>query len=99
VVEAVAKDAPDEDRALVGRFTGLSFTVQDSEAKHREVRAVHCRRQRKRGRRLTLALGRAMPDPSLQRSADGRPPARASGRRQAVHSRQPGPGVLPSSPA
>ncbi len=37
VVEAVAEDAPEEDKALVGRFTGLSFTVQDAEAKHREL--------------------------------------------------------------
>jgi lactoylglutathione lyase len=29
VVETVAKDAPEEHRALVGRFTGLSFTVPD----------------------------------------------------------------------
>jgi len=32
VVETVADDAPEEERALVGRFTGLSFTVQDAEA-------------------------------------------------------------------
>ena len=37
VVESVAVDAPAEDRALVGRFTGLSFTVQDLAAKHREL--------------------------------------------------------------
>ena len=40
VVESVADDAPEEDRALVGRFTGLSFKVQDASAKHRELRAV-----------------------------------------------------------
>ena len=39
VVEAVAEDAPEEDKVLVGRFTGLSFTVQDAEAKHRELAA------------------------------------------------------------
>ena len=39
VVKAVADDAPEEDRSLVGRFTGLSFTVQDAEAKHRELSA------------------------------------------------------------
>ena len=38
-----------------------------------------------------------MPNPSLKRSANGRPPG--PGRRYAVHFRQPGPGVLPSSPA
>jgi predicted enzyme related to lactoylglutathione lyase len=43
IVEAVADDAPEEDRVLVGRFTGLSFTVQDIEAKHQELasRGVH----------------------------------------------------------
>jgi predicted enzyme related to lactoylglutathione lyase len=30
VVEAVPADAPAEDRALVGRFTGLSFSVLDA---------------------------------------------------------------------
>ena len=40
VVEAVADDAPEEDRVLVGRFTGLSFTVQDAETKHRELAAI-----------------------------------------------------------
>jgi predicted enzyme related to lactoylglutathione lyase len=39
VVETVADDAPDEDRVLVGRFTGLSFTVRDVEAKYRELAA------------------------------------------------------------
>ena len=38
-VETVSEDAPDEDKVLVGRFTGLSFTVQDAEAKHRELAA------------------------------------------------------------
>ena len=37
VVESVAEDAPDEDRVLVGRFTGLSFTVQNAAEKHREL--------------------------------------------------------------
>lgn len=43
VVETVADDAPEEDRVLVGRFTGLSFTVQDIETKHQELtsRGVH----------------------------------------------------------
>ncbi len=40
VVERVAEDAPDEDKALVGRFTGLSFTVADAQAKHRELQAL-----------------------------------------------------------
>jgi predicted enzyme related to lactoylglutathione lyase len=39
VVEAVPEDAPPKDQALVGRFTGLSFTVDDIEARHRELSA------------------------------------------------------------
>jgi hypothetical protein len=39
----------------------------------------------------------ALPNPSLKRSANGRPPG--PGRRYAVHFRQPGPGGLPLSPA
>jgi hypothetical protein len=39
----------------------------------------------------------AWPNPSLKRSANGRPPGPVW--RYAVHFRQPGPGVLPSSPA
>ena len=39
----------------------------------------------------------ALPNPSLKRSANGRPPG--PGRWYAVHFHQPGPGVLPSSPA
>jgi predicted enzyme related to lactoylglutathione lyase len=43
VVETVADEAPDDEQMLVGRFTGLSFTVQDIEHKHRELmmRGVH----------------------------------------------------------
>ena len=40
VVEAVSDNAPDEDRALVGRFTGLSFSVRDVCEKHRELLAL-----------------------------------------------------------
>ena len=39
VVETVAEDAPEEDRVLVGRFTGLSFTVHDVQAKYTELAA------------------------------------------------------------
>ena len=39
----------------------------------------------------------ALPNPSLKRSANGRPPGPVW--RYAVHFHQPGPGVLPSSPA
>ncbi len=40
VVEVVADDAPEEDRVLVGRFTGLSFTVQNCSEKHRDLIAL-----------------------------------------------------------
>ena len=40
VIEAVPDDAPDEDRVLVGRFTGLSFTVENASEKHRELVAL-----------------------------------------------------------
>jgi predicted enzyme related to lactoylglutathione lyase len=40
VVEAVSEDAPEEDRVLVGRFTGLSFTVQNASEKHKELVAL-----------------------------------------------------------
>jgi len=40
VVEAVADDAPEEDRVLVGRFTGLSFTVQNVAEKHSQLVAL-----------------------------------------------------------
>ena len=44
-----------------------------------------------------LRCVRLLPNPSLKRSANGRPPG--PGRRYVVHFRQPGPGTLPSSPA
>jgi hypothetical protein len=44
-----------------------------------------------------LSSLRVLPNPSVKRSAAGRPPG--PGWRYAVHCRQPGPGVLPSSPA
>jgi len=44
-----------------------------------------------------IAMSRVLPNPSLKRSANGRPPG--PGWRYAVHFRQPGPGVLPLSPA
>jgi predicted enzyme related to lactoylglutathione lyase len=40
IVESVAEDAPEEDRTLVGRFTGLSFAVEDAMAKHQELQAL-----------------------------------------------------------
>ena len=39
VIEPVAADAPDADRDLVGRFTGLSFTVVDVQALHADLTA------------------------------------------------------------
>ena len=40
VVERVATDAPQEDQVLVGRFTGLSFTVANIHDKHAELEAA-----------------------------------------------------------
>ena len=37
VVETVSNDAPEEDQVLVGRFTGVSFTVKDAETKYHEL--------------------------------------------------------------
>jgi predicted enzyme related to lactoylglutathione lyase len=37
VVEAVATDAPQDEQVLVGRFTGLSFTVTDIQAEYRNL--------------------------------------------------------------
>lgn len=37
VVEVVPPDAPLEDRALVGRFSGLSFTVADIKIERRRL--------------------------------------------------------------
>ncbi len=39
VVESVADDALEDDQVLVGRFTGLSFSVGDAEATYRELSA------------------------------------------------------------
>ncbi len=40
VVEVVMQDAPPEDRALVGRFTGASFAVDDVRATHARLAAL-----------------------------------------------------------
>lgn len=37
VVEAVAPEAPQEDQALVGRFTGLSFLVPSVHVAHQDL--------------------------------------------------------------
>ena len=39
VIESVAADAPEEDRALVGRFSGLSFSVRDADTTYRQLAA------------------------------------------------------------
>lgn len=39
VVEGVAPDAPEDEHALVGRFTGLSFSVPDIHARCTELKA------------------------------------------------------------
>ena len=44
-----------------------------------------------------VSINTALPNPSLKRSANGRPPA--PGRWYAVHFHRPGAGALPSSPA
>ena len=40
VVECVEADAPPEDQALVGRFTGLSFDVEDIQSKYAELSSL-----------------------------------------------------------
>lgn len=42
VVESVADDAPEDEKILVGRFTGLSFTVTDAAAKCKELQTLGC---------------------------------------------------------
>lgn len=40
VVEHVDADAPAEDQALIGRFTGLSFDVADVQSKYAELASL-----------------------------------------------------------
>ncbi|MEM8689782.1 MAG: VOC family protein [Pseudomonadota bacterium] len=40
IVETVPDDAPEEDRALVGRFVGCSFEVEDIHASYERLRAA-----------------------------------------------------------
>jgi predicted enzyme related to lactoylglutathione lyase len=40
VLESVASDVPQEEQALVGRFTGLSFVAADIRARHAELSAA-----------------------------------------------------------
>jgi hypothetical protein len=87
--------------------------IQDSNQRHEGDRRVgrgHSRKERCGGESLSgrhnqgIPEGKSfahnhleMPNPSLKRSANGRPPGPVW--RYTVHFRQPGPGVLPSSPA
>ena len=73
-----------------------SFAVAAGEGTTAEHRS-NCASGKEFILRLQHCAGRVMPNPSFKRSAAGRPPG--PGRRYAVHCRQPGPGVLPSSPA
>lgn len=38
VVEKIVDDAPEDEQALVGRFTGVSFAVDDIVSKHADMR-------------------------------------------------------------
>jgi predicted enzyme related to lactoylglutathione lyase len=40
IVEAVPEGAPADEQILVGRFTGLSFAVDDIAARHRDLLAL-----------------------------------------------------------
>lgn len=40
VIETVSNDAPEEDKVMVGRFTGLSFSVSDIAIKFQELKAI-----------------------------------------------------------
>lgn len=43
IVETVPDDAPEDEQILVGRFTGLSFKVEDVAAKCKELQALDVR--------------------------------------------------------
>lgn len=43
VIEAVAADAPSDEQALVGRFSGISFAVDDCAAAHARLTAAGVR--------------------------------------------------------
>ena len=66
------------------------------------VQAAHAKPRQKCSKPSSQSVSRSArrksrPNPSLKRSANGRPPG--PGLRYAVHFLSPGPGVLPSSPA
>jgi extradiol dioxygenase family protein len=43
VVEAVAPDAPQDEQALIGRYTGLCFAVDDIKSVHQHLLSVGVR--------------------------------------------------------
>ena len=91
--QAVAGTVGDRQEGR-GREVGCSRGQQTK----REVPLLHFSSRRAGGRISPVCPSHAlMPNPSLKRSANGRPPCPVW--RYAVHFRQPGPGVLPSSPA
>jgi hypothetical protein len=79
-----------EIKSAVPSLGTVSLGSFSSQASARRIRvfAKGCR---------TFGGKEVVPNPSVKRSAAGRPPG--PGWRYAVHCRQPGPGVLPSSPA
>ena len=88
LVSAARRAAPCEPFALAAdaEYRDCSCGGAEREAKSRSYE-MHSRCQPRK----------LMPNPSLKRSANGRPPA--PGRWYAVHFHRPGAGVLPSSPA
>ena len=80
------------------RRTGKAVGCRCGRQRRRGVSSRHLSSRRAEGRVRPVCSPRAlMPNPSLKRSANGRPPA--PGRWYAVHFHRPGAGVLPSSPA
>ena len=88
VVRAARRAAPCNFLALAAdtEYRDCSCRGAQREAESRSHEILSCCQPRK-----------LMPNPSLKRSANGRPPA--PGRWYAVHFHRPGAGVLPSSPA
>ena len=90
VVEAVQPDAPEEDHALVGRFSGLSFSVTNVRARYAELQArgvyfagalngkhgMECwlRLQIQRTTSFNWCRLAVRPNPSLKLSRNGGPP-------------------------
>ena len=80
----------------------LHSSVGHSEGRLRMLRAYAGHHHYQESHQYAYSRGEPVwravrPNPSLKRSANGRPPGPVW--RYAVHFRQPGPGVLPSSPA